>query len=77
MWSQDDSDDEVLVMVVRTGWNTSAGSMLREVVASSRPPVAKSLVQVTLHDSPQQMNEANGRRFHPNFLACKQHTDLS
>ena len=49
MWSQDDSDDEVLVMVVRTGWNTAAGSMLREVVASSRPSVQKPLVQVTSH----------------------------
>ena len=49
MWSQDDSDDEVLVMVVRAGWNTAAGSMLREVVATSRPPVENmSLVQVTL-----------------------------
>ena len=36
-------------MVVRTGWNTAAGSMLREVVASSRPPVENmSLVQVNL-----------------------------
>lgn len=36
VWNGEDSRDEVLVMVVRTGFNTTMGSMVRELVAPTK-----------------------------------------
>ena len=36
VWNAEDTEDEVLAMVCRTGLNTQMGSMLRELVAPSK-----------------------------------------
>lgn len=42
MWNEEDSEDEVLAMVVRTGLYTSMGAMMRQVVYNAKP--AKNLL---------------------------------
>ena len=52
VWNEEDAEDEVLGMVVRTGMCTSMGAMMRQVIYSARPmsnPLV--LVGLTLHQS--------------------------
>ena len=36
VWNDEDQDDEVLAMVVRTGCNSTIGNMLRRAIRPSR-----------------------------------------
>ena len=37
VWNEEDVEDEVLAMVVRTGLHTSMGEMMRQVVYNAMP----------------------------------------
>ena len=41
MWNPDDNEDEVLVMVCRTGLHTTMGRMVRQLVAPSQAAMEK------------------------------------
>lgn len=53
MWNAEDPDDEPLAMVVRTNYNTTMGSMARELLAPVRLKQANPFIQVPPLQTPQ------------------------
>ena len=47
VWNEEDAEDEVLAMVVRTGLHTSMGGMMRQVVYNAMPAESQ-LIRVGL-----------------------------
>lgn len=47
VWNEEDAEDEVLAMVVRTGLHTSMGEMMRQVVYNAMP-ARSQLIRVSL-----------------------------
>ena len=41
VWNEEDAEEEVLAMVVRTGLHTSMGAMMRQIVYNSRPTMPR------------------------------------
>ena len=64
MWNPEDSEDEVLVMVCRTGLNTLMGSNIRELLAPTKGTNQKDLVVVVRWLSTYKVAE----RMHVCFL---------
>ena len=52
MWNAEDPDDEALAMVVRTNFNTTMGSMARQLLAPVRMKQINPLMQASLHAHP-------------------------
>lgn len=56
VWNEEDAEDEVLAMVVRTGLHTTMGGMMRQVVYNATP-AKNQLIRVCLsafHSKPFQ-----------------------
>lgn len=48
VWNEEDAEEEVLAIVVRTGLHTSMGAMMRQIVYNSRPSMPR-FIKVSSH----------------------------
>jgi len=56
VWNEEDAEEEVLAMVVRTGLCTSMGSMMRQVVYNAMP-TRNLLMRVSCRKNWETMSE--------------------